>query len=37
MKPCAAAMIAVLPKAGAASLIFSDPPSANNAATLAAF
>jgi hypothetical protein len=37
MKPCAAAVIAVLPTEGAPSLIFSDPPSAKNAATLAAF
>src|SRR5882762_9713139 len=37
MKPWAAAMIAVRPTEGAPSLIFSEPPSAKDAATLAAF
>ncbi len=37
MKPCAVAVIAVRPKEGAPSLIFSEPPSAKKAATLAAF
>jgi len=36
IKPCAAAVIAVLPTEGKPSLIFSDPPSAKNAATHAA-
>ena len=35
MNPCAAAVIAVLPTDGGASLIFSEPFSAKNAATLA--
>src|SRR5260370_208518 len=37
MNPCAAAVIAVRPTGGVPSLILSDPPSAKNEATLAAF
>src|ERR1700693_4144309 len=37
MNPCAAAVIAVRPTEGLPSLIFSEPPSAKNAATLGAF
>src|SRR5713226_4632038 len=37
MKPCAAAVIAVRPVEGRPLLIFREPPSAKNAATLAAF
>jgi hypothetical protein len=37
MNPCAAAVIAVRPTDEVPSLILSDPPSAKNEATLAAF